>query len=237
MLVFAFNHAIAGIRYAGTDDATFERFDWLLFHVRVSDITNWSLSHLPQWSLKLLESAYYSMTAQVGGAIVLTALIGNQRYAIKYVRTLLICYSMALVIFLLWPAKGPYSLCPVALSSYTQSFPVFRAQGLLLARAQLLWAHALSPDITVVNTFDYFISFPCLHVALPSIAIWFLRPWKKIALILLAFDGILLVPAIILLEWHYLIDLLGGFAVAFLSIWLVHRFSKAGIQYELQNNA
>lgn len=237
VLTFALNHAIAGIRYAGTYDPVFEQIDLAIFHVRVSDIANWGLSHLPHWFFELLEKVYLSITIQVGAVLILAALLGNRRYAMSFVRALLVCYSLALIAFFAWPAKGPYSTSPVLVSSCTQSLTVFRTQGSLLARIRMLWAHDLTSNLTSVNALDYFISFPCMHVALPTIAIWFLRPWKKIAFIFLALDGTLLIPSIVLLNWHYLVDLLGGFAVALLSIYLVHCLSKAGIHNELQIDA
>jgi hypothetical protein len=227
VLVFAFNHAIAGIRFAGTFDAVFYHLDRLLFHASVSNIAHWSLSHLPSQFFALLELAYYSLYSQIGGAIFLTALLGSRWYAMKYVRTLLIGYLIALLVFLVFPTVGPFSICPFHLSSYPRSLATFWTQEAILAKARMLWAHRLTSDVVPVNIVDYYIGFPCMHVALPSIAIWFLRPWKRIALFLVVFDGMLLVPSIILLEWHYLVDLPAGFAVAFLAIRLTERISKA----------
>jgi hypothetical protein len=76
-------------------------------------------------------------------------------------------------------------------------------------------------SLSKVNT-DYFIAFPSLHIALPIIVAWFMRRWKRIVLCLVVYD-IVLIPAILLLEWHYVIDLLGGIAVAVIAI-SVNRF-------------
>jgi len=50
--------------------------------------------------------------------------------------------------------------------------------------------------------------------------IWYLRCRKRVALCLLAYDGLMAV-AICLLEWHYFVDLLGGAIVAALAIVIV----------------
>jgi hypothetical protein len=71
-----------------------------------------------------------------------------------------------------------------------------------------------------VNT-DYFIAFPSLHIALPVIVLWFMRRWKRIVLCLVVYD-IILIPAILLLEWHYVVDLLGGIALALIAIFVNH---------------
>jgi membrane-associated phospholipid phosphatase len=51
---------------------------------------------------------------------------------------------------------------------------------------------------------------------------WFLRPWKRIVAALTAVN-VVLVAAILLLEWHYLVDVLGGVVVAMLAVLVVNR--------------
>jgi len=233
-LVYAFNHALAGIRYAGTYDGVFSHLDWLLFHVNVSHIAHWCLSHFPAWIFTLLELSYFGMYGRIGAVLILIALLGNQQYAVKYVRALLICYTIATAIFILCPVKGPYSICPVHLSSYPRWLPTFWTQETLLIKARALFAHHLTPDVSLTSIDDYYIGFPSLHTALPLIGIWFLRPWKRIAGVMLFLFLVLLVPALILLEWHYLVDVLGGVATAFLAIWITDRISTESLQNDLQ---
>jgi membrane-associated phospholipid phosphatase len=92
-------------------------------------------------------------------------------------------------------------------------------------RMKRLWAHNLTSDVRDVGIGDYYISFPSLHAALPLITIWFLRRWKRICLVALVIYAAFLLPSLILLEWHYIIDVFGGFGVAALSIWLSGRIS------------
>ena len=224
-LVFAFNHAIAGIKFAGTYDETFQHFDLMIFRISVSQIAHWFLAHLPLWVFKVMEFAYYSLYGQIGAALVLSALLREQHYSVRFVATLLIGYSIALVVFFVWPTIGPFSICAIHASDYPHSLATYPTQMAILEKARMLWAHTLPPKASYVNIADYYIGFPCMHVALPSISIWFLRPWKRIALCLLVFDAVLLVPSIILLEWHYLVDLMAGFAVAALAVGLSARIS------------
>ena len=51
--------------------------------------------------------------------------------------------------------------------------------------------------------------FPSMHVAHAAIAMWFCRRWTRISKLLLIYN-VVLVPVILLLEWHYLVDILGG---------------------------
>lgn len=73
---------------------------------------------------------------------------------------------------------------------------------------------------------DYFIGRPCMHLVQPIIVLWYLRTWKRMAAVLLAFD-LLLIPAILILEQHYVVDMLGGVAVAILALWMVRDRSEA----------
>ena len=49
-----------------------------------------------------------------------------------------------------------------------------------------------------------------------------LRKWHRMAVILMAYD-LLLVTAIVALEWHYLVDLVGGVVVAILAVQVNRR--------------
>jgi hypothetical protein len=60
------------------------------------------------------------------------------------------------------------------------SYPL---QVALLADAKRIWEHTS----TIVVSGDYFISFPCLHVLQPTVALWHLRADRRIALFLLAY--------------------------------------------------
>lgn len=226
LLTFALNTAVIGIRWAGTYDQSFKHLDWMLFHLSVSGISHWTMSHSPLWLPKLLDSAYFFLYPQLGAVLFLAVLLANQSYAIRYVRTVLIAYTIALIVFAIFPAKGPYFIYPDHVTQFSHSLVTFSVQRALSNDARLIWTHHIPPGAGIIA---YFISFPCMHVALAIISVWFLRPWKWIFRIMLAFDAFLLVPAIILLEWHYMIGMFGGVATAFLAIWISGRIpEKAG---------
>ena len=64
---------------------------------------------------------------------------------------------------------------------------------------------------------DYFVALPSMHLGQVLIALWFLRRWKRLLTVLIAFD-VLLVPSILLLENHYLVDLIAAVPVAAFAI-------------------
>lgn len=221
--VFAFNHASVAIRYGGTYDAAFRSFDNAIFHTGAYRISQWSLDHLPRFVFELENLAYFSIWSRIGASLILCGLLGGRKYAMKLVRTFLLCYTIALLVFFAFPAKGPYSIHPVKAPTYAHSLGAFETQKVLTARMKQLWAHNLTSDVRDVGIGDYYISFPSLHAALPLISIWFLRRWRKICLVALGIYVTLLLPSLILLEWHYIIDVFGGFGVALISIWLGER--------------
>lgn len=220
MLVFAFNHAIAGIRNPEAYDAMLDRADGILFHINVSTLAHWSFDHVPHTVFHVFEIAYYGLYSRIAGALILVAFLRGRREAMAMVRTILICYVMALVVYACIPAKGPYAGCAMHASTYPHSFPTYATQEMLTQRARMLWAHNPTPAASRVDVFDYFISFPSLHIALPLIAIWFLRRYKWIARVYLSIYALLLIPAIVFLEWHYVVDIVGGCVVALLAIWV-----------------
>jgi hypothetical protein len=146
------------------------------------------------------------MFLQIGAAIILVTLYDRKQRGLQFVGTILQAYNFALGILYLWPAQGPYYLCPPHFSQ----LPVTSSlQNSLVAHAQALWNHV---PVLRIST-DYFIAFPCLHIAQPLIVMWFLRRWRRVVVILCAYDAILIV-SILLLEWHYLVDIIGGVLVA-----------------------
>ena len=66
-------------------------------------------------------------------------------------------------------------------------------------------------------SFEYFIAFPSMHIAESLIVLWFLRPWKR-AFVLLSVYNVLVLVAIVFLEWHYLVDVFAGVVVAVIAI-------------------
>ena len=66
----------------------------------------------------------------------------------------------------------------------------------------------------------YFAALPCMHIVQPIIALWFLRPWKRLAILFVIFN-ILLIPCILLLEQHYVIDLLAAIPLIVLVIAMI----------------
>ena len=224
--MFCYNDLIASLKFIGVYDGFFLRVDSaLLGGHSVSEIAHSVAKYLPVQAFTVAEFIYYGMFGQVGAALVLTAMCFGRRVSCRYIGTVLTAYAIALLLFYLWPTIGPFYTClthpqpPVHLVSYDY-------QQNAILKAKLL---ATSYKYYNVIGADYFIAFPCMHIAQPLIVLWFLRQWKRIVYALALYD-IILIPAILILEWHYFIDVIAGVFVAAAAIGLAS-ISIGGLQF------
>ncbi|MGA9040920.1 MAG: phosphatase PAP2 family protein [Terriglobales bacterium] len=233
LVVFAYNDIILSVSFYGAADPTFSAMDkWLLHGASVSSICHWAVHVFPVSFFRFLQFIYFGMFAQIGAALLLTSLYYGKFRGLRFVGAILAAYYLALVLFYLWPSQGPYYLCPIHFSDFPNTLQVYGIQKNSILNSQALWNHV---PIARIST-DYYIAFPCMHIAQPLIALWFLRRWKRIVIILAAYD-LLLLAAIILLEWHYVVDILGGILVALVAIATVdgHEFWLSISNHQLES--
>lgn len=214
LMVLAYNCAIVSMRFNFATDPALAAIDhWLLRGHSISDLTHWALRVFPLSFFQLIEFIYFGMFPQIGAAIILVVLCDGRVRALQFVGTILTSYYLALAIFYLWPAQGPYYLCPGHFSRFPASLQSYGIQSTLISHALALWRHE---PLSRIST-DYFIGFPGMHIVQPLIVIWFLRRWRRMVIVLAAYD-LLLVAAIFMIEMHYVIDLIVGVLVAVLAI-------------------
>jgi hypothetical protein len=82
----------------------------------------------------------------------------------------------------------------------------------------------LGPSLSAIGE-DYFIALPSMHLVQTLIALWFLRSRKRMLIAMIVFD-VFLVPAILVLEQHYLVDLIAAVPVAALAIAISGRDAR-----------
>jgi hypothetical protein len=180
-----------------------------------------AISHSAAALFPAAEVLYYYMFAIIGVGIIFLCLAGEPATALRMSNGILVAYICSTVCFAIWPSAGPFSLCIDHLAHFPRQSITLPQQQFALASAAALWRHRGN----VADPAMYFISFPAMHVTIPLIVIWFLRRWRRVAIILLAYT-VLLVPAILILEWHYFVDILGGLGVAAVAVWLIHLSPK-----------
>ncbi len=214
--MFCYNDLIASMKFIGVYDAFFLKVDSILMSGHsISGIAHSLAPRLPVQAFGIAEFIYYGMFGQVGAGLVLTALCLGRRESFRYVGTVLTAYAIALVLFYLWPTIGPFYTCPFHSLPHVQLATYDYQQNAVLKARLLTTSYK---QFNIIET-DYFIAFPCMHIAQPLVVMWFLRRWKRITYALILYDAVLL-PAILLLEWHYLVDLIGGILVAGAAIGL-----------------
>ncbi|MGB9283564.1 MAG: phosphatase PAP2 family protein [Candidatus Sulfotelmatobacter sp.] len=214
LLVLAYNDVIVSVRFNFAYDPAFNAMDrWLLRGGSVSDLSHWAVRTFPLSFFQFLEFIYFGMFPQIGAAIILLGLYDGRNRALQFVGAILLAYYIALGLFFLWPSQGPYYLCPDHFSRFPRALQAYSIQKFLIAHALTLWNRL---PIRRIST-DYFIAFPCMHIAQPLVVMWFLRRWKRIVIVLCAYDAILII-AILLLEWHYVVDIIAGVMVAGISL-------------------
>ncbi len=214
LLVSAYNVIIVSVHFGFAYDAVFNAMDrWILHGWSVSDLSHWAVRTFPLPFFQFLEFIYFGMFPQIGAAIILVTLYDGKNQGLQFVGTILAAYYLTLGLFYLWPSHGPYYLCPGHFSRFPDTLVIYSIQNILIKDALALWNHV---PIQRIST-DYFIAFPCMHIAQPVIVAWFLRRWKRMLIVLCAYDALLIV-SILLLEWHYLVDIIGGILVAGIAI-------------------
>lgn len=216
ILVVGYNDVIAASRFTGSGDMLLDRLDSrLLLGSTVSTIAHQAAVHLPLlfgW----LGPVYGALFPLVGSCMILLSLRSSRTHSLQFVGTILIAYYLALIFFYFIPATGPYFLCPTHELTFAKRMAVYAAQANLSAKLNALRAHQ---SLRVISL-DYYIGLPCMHIAQPIIVLWFVRRWRRIAALFLVYT-ILLLPTVLLLEQHYLVDVIAGVVTAVAAIVIV----------------
>jgi hypothetical protein len=218
ILIFAYNDIIALRRYDGSWEYILNRADaFMLGGHTISPLAHTVLSKWPQ-TIPWLQTIYFAMFTQVGAAIAILAWRDGRSMALKFVGTVVSAYYIGIFVFYLMPTTGPYAICATHFSLLPSGITVYDVQRVFLESLNRLRTSQTKDFIGR----DYFIGMPSMHVVQPLIVLWFLRRWKRMVIVLVAFDLVML-PAILLLEQHYVVDLLAAVPVAAAAIALIRR--------------
>jgi hypothetical protein len=217
VLVSCLNNMTMRMRPYCEYDVFFDKADaWLLGGLTVAHVAHQAADVLGTSVFRSLEFIYFEMMDQVGAALILLGFKGGKDRAFRFVGTILTAYYVSVLVFFLWPSQGPYSMTSAHLGAVHPHLNVYLIQQSLFEKAKWIWQGGPIEKIA----FEYYIAFPSMHTALMMIVLWFLRGRRRVVAVLLGFD-LIIIAAMILLEWHYLVDVLGGAAVAVLAILMV----------------
>jgi hypothetical protein len=202
-----FSSVIVSLRPCTEYDSFFSRIDAFLLHggsvIQFSNAT--AALYAPA------EFLYYRMFGVMGTGIFFLCLDGDPRAALQMSGSIVTAYYLSLILFYFFPAQGPFitaGLPPQLMTAHMESNS--------LTNATALFHHTrwITPHT------DYYVAFPSLHIAQPLIAVWFLRRWRAVSALVFGYC-VLLTPAILILRWHYVADILGGLVVAVLAVVFV----------------
>ena len=229
VLMFYYNAIAASVRNPGAYGPAFMRLDaWFGFNVPA--MSKLAVDTFPPQLLSWSETIYFGMFNILGATLILIALDGGMWRAMRFVGGVALAYYVTLALFMAFPNQGPYSLCLDHASSFPSSLRSYPIHFALLDEAARLYRHSS----TMLTAGGYFISFPCMHVVKPTLALWYLRAHKKIGWLLAAY--LLVLPvAIVLLEMHYFVDIPVGFAIAAIVIVISDSAALRSVQRLLQD--
>lgn len=231
LLVFSYNDIIIAFRFFGKYDPLFNSMDrWLLHGASISSISQAAVRIFPISFFRFLEFIYYSLFALLGAGLFLTGLNFGRATALRYIGTILTAYYISMACFLLWPSQGPQYLSTIHGVELPGALQTHSIQALLLAKSRAISARAPLQKISS----DYYIGFPCMHISQSLILTWFLKPWRRMTWILGLYNVLLLI-AIVLLEWHYLVDIIAGVGIAIIAVVLVGMVPPAQDRHDVQN--
>ncbi|HKO12436.1 MAG TPA: phosphatase PAP2 family protein [Acidobacteriaceae bacterium] len=217
--VFGYNAVVVTDRSADYSHVLARLDSWLLFGHSVSELGHRFAATAPPAVTNLLMVSYFALFAQIGATLVLLSFAIGRSEAMRFVSSIMLAYLFTMTIWALFPTFDPHFSC----ATHAQAgFPRMLMDGQMALREQL---RSRQHHLPVPLSTEYYVSFPCMHLAQPLIALWFLRRWRRIVWFLIPID-ILIAAATVLFEWHYAVDLFGGVIVAAAAIALMERFGK-----------
>ena len=230
--MFCANDLIASVRVIWAYDDLFLKIDsWMLHGHSISALAHWVAANVNVRVFDFAEFIYYGMFAQIGAALILISMWCGKKESLRYAGTILTAYVIALVIFYFWPSMGPFFTCSSHFAVFPKSLATYNIQQTAILKAKLL--RTSYKQFNQISS-DYFIAFPCMHIAQPLVVLWSLRRWKRIAIFLIVYD-LLLIPAILVLEWHYVCDVVAGILVAVVAISLNEK--RGSFAHQQSSNA
>ncbi len=159
----------------------------------------------------LFDRAYYTLPAQLGLVCLITALCRDRLRTAEFLWVAIVALCITCVISGLLPAVGTQAHLGLAGAVHMPDLLALRGVGPLRFDAGRL---------------NGIVTFPSYHAALGALFIWSTRRTGIAGFAVLALN-LVMIPAILTVGGHYLVDVIGGFAVVGVTILAV-RFASAG---------
>lgn len=190
---------------------------WMFGRPLYLTIAEWASSH-SEW-VRFSDWVYYLFFHHMALTALFLFACDDIDEQWRYVLSLTLCYMLGGLTYFLLPAAGPIYFDPPAFSylGADADFTVFVQRFLKVSTFQ-----ATSGQLGVVETFAFIACMPSLHMAHETIMLFYSRR----SLLMLHFAAALWVSsfaAVLILGWHYLIDVVGGVLLAAIVLGLARR--------------
>ena len=172
--------------------------------INVPVVMEWTLRH--NWAGSVLNDSYALLHPLLLLAAFLPAWIGKRREAQEFIVSNVIAFAIAIPLFAALPAIGPWTAY-----HFPGRVDQQHCESLLIA------LRSYGTFLAIPGQDAKIICFPSFHViwaVLSARALWEFR-WSRVPVSLLA---VLISISTMTTGWHYFIDVLGGFAVAVVSV-------------------
>jgi len=153
--------------------------------------------------LLIFGNAYTVLFGEIVLAVLLICQTGDANRAVRFLITLFGLYACGVIVFMIYPAAGPFLYFPESISS---------AGSFLL--------NGMATDYRVIMTgkgtltgFGYFIAVPSLHILIVLFLQTFLFRYRRLFYVFLPIN-LLLIPSTVVLGYHYVMDLAVAFVIA-----------------------
>jgi hypothetical protein len=180
------------------------------FGIHGESIVLWSANH---WLGNLINRSYAFLTPYLAAAIFIPALTGK-REAKHFLLANLIAVAIAAPLFALAPAVGPW---------YGEHFTARPSQHFVEMQITAL-RHAVPYTFSIISDGSSIVSFPSFHVIFAifaASAFWGFRRLRIPASVLTC----MIIASTVTTGWHYFADVLGGIAVATISLCIAARLT------------
>ncbi len=174
------------------------------------------------WSGALFDEVYFMLFQHMAVASIFLSARGLRRERAKLWSSICICYLLGGPAYYLLPALGPAYFEPETFSELSLKGTVTR--NILEVLRNNTEAMRSGQEIGI-TPYSFIACMPSLHMAHELVMLWYSR-FSRPFLALSFLFTILTSLAVMVLGWHYFVDILGGALLALLSVFLVERFGS-----------
>lgn len=182
------------------------------------EVAAWSAAR--PWVIYACDWTYFRLFDHM--ALTTTLLLGMRRprERVEFLGALAVCYLLGGPLYHLWPAFGPAYFEPeryahLATMPRLDCNPI---RGWIMLNTQAVLSHRS----LVIQTWAYVACMPSLHCAHELVMLWYARHSRAAFVLSLAFTAMTML-SVVVLGWHYPIDIVAGAGLATVSILVARR--------------